>query len=81
MELMEIEIVELELKYCERCGTLWLRPTGSSQVYCGSCAPKMAENVLPEECPRRVRLPIGDGESFEAALEELAAICGVEGNA
>jgi hypothetical protein len=81
MEMLEIEIVELELKYCERCGALWLRPTGSSRVYCGSCAPKMAEIALPEERPIRAHLPIGDGGSFEATLEELAAICSVGGNA
>lgn len=34
----------LELKYCERCGTLRLRSTGSSRIYCTSCEGEM-ENV------------------------------------
>ena len=27
----------IELKYCERCGGLFLRPAGSSLVWCGGC--------------------------------------------
>jgi hypothetical protein len=27
-----------ELKYCERCGGLWLRPTGGGQIYCRACS-------------------------------------------
>jgi Zn-finger nucleic acid-binding protein len=37
------EKMSLELKYCERCGGLWLRPAGGGQVYCASCAKQMAE--------------------------------------
>lgn len=29
---------KLELKYCERCGGLWLRLQGSDAVYCAACA-------------------------------------------
>jgi hypothetical protein len=29
--------LQFELKYCERCGSLWLRPTGGGQIYCGGC--------------------------------------------
>ena len=35
--------IRMELKYCERCGGLWLRPAGSGLSYCGSCAAQMAE--------------------------------------
>jgi hypothetical protein len=35
--------LRLELKYCERCGGLWLRPTGGGQVYCAACGLAMAE--------------------------------------
>lgn len=27
----------LEPKYCELCGSLWLRPTGSAAIYCVAC--------------------------------------------
>lgn len=33
----------LELKYCERCGGLWLRPVGGGQIYCVACNRAMAE--------------------------------------
>jgi len=38
METEQLEIVYLELKYCERCGGLWLRRKGESNVYCDSCS-------------------------------------------
>lgn len=28
---------EFELKYCERCGALWVRPVDVEQVYCAAC--------------------------------------------
>jgi hypothetical protein len=34
--------IQLELKYCERCGTLWLRPKESDLVFCASCAVVMS---------------------------------------
>jgi hypothetical protein len=32
---------QFELKYCERCGGLWLRPVGGGQIYCVRCAKEM----------------------------------------
>lgn len=29
--------MKLELKYCERCGGLWLRLQGTTCVYCDTC--------------------------------------------
>jgi hypothetical protein len=37
------EKLSLELKYCERCGGLWLRPVRGQQAYCAGCARQMAE--------------------------------------
>jgi Zn-finger nucleic acid-binding protein len=34
--------IQMELKYCERCGGLWLRLKGSDLVYCPSCAVALA---------------------------------------
>jgi hypothetical protein len=36
----------MELKYCERCGGLWLRRRGSGRAFCSTCEPKM--EGLPE---------------------------------
>jgi hypothetical protein len=50
-------IVELELKYCERCGGLWLRVRGKDNVYCTTCALQIAE--LPISAPRNAtRKPV-----------------------
>ncbi len=35
--------VRLELKYCERCGSLWLCQVGTNASYCTPCAREMAE--------------------------------------
>ena len=49
------EELRFELKYCERCGGLWLRPAGGGQTYCASCARQMSE--LPR--------PSGERETLE----------------
>jgi hypothetical protein len=43
---MEVPDVTWELKYCEFCGALWLRPRGSSDPYCGKCT-EWIESELP----------------------------------
>jgi hypothetical protein len=42
MELDEIEIIQMELKYCERCGGLWMREASNGSPYCPGCAAWMA---------------------------------------
>jgi Zn-finger nucleic acid-binding protein len=32
----------VELKYCERCGGLWLRRHGHDEAYCGRCRAQRA---------------------------------------
>ena len=50
--------IQMELKYCERCGGLWLRPAGTDGVYCAGCrvcleaTPKQLEG-LPRKTRRR----------------------------
>jgi len=39
----ELAIIQLELKYCERCGALWLRPRGEENVYCALCLWQLSE--------------------------------------
>jgi Zn-finger nucleic acid-binding protein len=38
MELQDIDVIQMELKYCERCGALWLRLTGSDHIFCSPCS-------------------------------------------
>ena len=35
--------VAVELKYCERCGGLWLRAAGHDGIHCKKCAIHVAE--------------------------------------
>ena len=74
MEVDELEIVELELKYCEHCGSLWMRLRGDDGVYCAKCVPAMAEFPLSR------RLKHLDAE-MEAGLGEQAFVCAQGGNA
>jgi len=51
--------LSLELKYCERCGGLWLRPVGGEQIYCAACGRAMAE-LPPASCEiEKPRVPRG----------------------
>ncbi|MFZ0290823.1 MAG: hypothetical protein WBW98_18060 [Candidatus Sulfotelmatobacter sp.] len=36
-----VQKVNLELKYCERRGGLWLRPAGGEQICCVACGRKI----------------------------------------
>ena len=40
---IEASDIQVELKYCERCGGLWLRPQGGGGVYCAECRASLAE--------------------------------------
>lgn len=52
--ITEWEIILLELKYCERCGGLWLRRLGTGEVHCAACASERPDFPL---CGRRVSRP------------------------
>jgi hypothetical protein len=61
---MEGSEIQVELKYCERCGGLWLRPQGARGVYCAGCRARLEAMPNPGEAPprkarsrRRARLP------------------------
>ena len=41
--LNEIEL-HLELKYCERCGGLWLRGADADCVFCARCNRQLVED-------------------------------------
>lgn len=65
ISMIRQEEVAVELKYCERCGGLWLRRPGQDIVYCGRCRAqraallqsgrgRMAQQSLRVECLRGV---------------------------
>lgn len=55
--------VRIELKYCERCGALFLRHAGDFDIYCGGCTPAMREMAIPTK--RHAR------EHWNRAMQEL----------
>ena len=50
--------VGVELKYCEHCGSLWVRARGAGTVYCDKCQPKVADLPAPKVKPGRLMLPV-----------------------
>ncbi len=50
---MEGQEIQVELKYYERCGGLWLRPRGTDGVYCANCRVRLAAMPNPGEAPPR----------------------------
>jgi hypothetical protein len=73
--------MSFELKYCERCGGLWLRPTGGGQIYCVACGRSMAE--LPRSSSdrengrvrhrRRPKAKASGGYEWDDAIDAEAA--------
>jgi hypothetical protein len=59
-----MEIISYELKYCERCGTLKLRPIDSGSTYCRHCEGMLA----------RYKFPRGRSDTNAAALPSEQAV-------
>jgi hypothetical protein len=78
MEEEALQIVHLELKYCELCGGLWLRTRGTEDVHCESCRAHLSVFPAPAGKAIRPRLPrmkIGTIEGSQLL------VCCKEGNA
>jgi hypothetical protein len=60
----EMKVSSFELKYCERCGGLWLRPIGGGQIYCAGCGRAISE------------LPVS---SYEGEVENEEDLWGLNG--
>jgi Zn-finger nucleic acid-binding protein len=68
------EFVELELKYCERCGGLWFRRKGEYAVYCGPCVPKVAEAAMERHIAGMDKPWLDDKEPRGGLEEEIDAM-------
>ncbi|HTZ97010.1 MAG TPA: hypothetical protein VMB18_11470 [Terriglobales bacterium] len=80
MEIDDVEIVQMELKYCEYCGGLWLRRKGDVGVCCAACLPFEAQLVAPTLRRSRPHLPVNTNLWIEDEDGE-ALLCGKGGNA
>ena len=76
-----MELIELELKYCERCGSLWVRETGTGEIFCFPCVQKMQD--LPRAGKRRLTPRLGGNHRVDTKASglHLVPICGEGGNA
>src|SRR5689334_13582092 len=71
VEIDQVEVVELELKYCERCGGLWLRLCGDDEVYCVSC--RLTVSRLPA-C-RRMHVTMSSDRRVEIESRDFPVLC------
>jgi hypothetical protein len=46
-----MQAISYQLKYCERCGALRLRPAASAETYCPSCEQALLRAVTPTALP------------------------------
>jgi len=68
---MEGPEIQVELKYCERCGGLWLRPQGADGVHCASCRIRLAATPNPREArPRKARARGTDPQAANVQRED-----------
>lgn len=67
METIGSNAIQMELKYCERCGGLWLRLKGSDLIYCPECTVILAGIARdPRFLQHRVSRGVGpNGEQLE----------------
>lgn len=79
MELEEVEVIELELKYCERCGGLWVRSQRNAQVYCRHCIQEIAMMAPATRRRANARLPANDCSKRVEA--DRAIVCEKGGHA
>jgi hypothetical protein len=80
MEIEGLEIVRLELKYCERCGGLWMRTYGSNDVYCPCCALDVLDLPIARK-RRRLHLLVSDRVEIKSQCEDWSVFCSEGGNA
>ena len=61
-------LVYFQLKYCESCGALWLRPDGIATPYCRNCEHLMAALPVRTRRPRRKIVPATRAPAAPALL-------------
>ena len=80
MEAETLEIICLEMKYCEYCGSLWLRARGNEEVYCEACQDQLAALPFPDTKTAKPRLPAYKGD-LDEGRDGQVVFCGKGGNA
>ncbi len=70
----EVSLCYLELKYCERCGALWLRRAESQESYCRSCFMQMKDSPRMQK-PKKNRRAAHRNTSRPRDLQGVAEEC------
>ena len=70
MHFLRIEEQAVELKYCERCGALWVRRVDSSRPLCKRCVEQV--NAMPRSFAEHILGRISTVEAFSASREVRA---------
>ncbi len=60
MDTIDSNAIHLELKYCERCGALWLRPADSDLIFCSHCSVMLAGLARDPRFRDPLRGPVSD---------------------
>lgn len=81
MKFEDPEVIQLELKYCERCGALWLRLRGTQEIYCAPCDLEILDLPSPRHVPSKPRLPGNHKIEIKARPDGLPPFCGKGGTA
>jgi hypothetical protein len=72
MESSGMAVIQLELKYCERCGGLFLRRQGLGEIFCSGCAGHVDAGPV-RKSRNRPRLPVNlDGRFPFEMLSRVA---------
>lgn len=89
MDHKEVSICCLELKYCERCGALWLRRSGGEESFCSVCLVQMEDAPAPRRGKKKRRAPHrntrrtreiqGVAEESRVDAEVIGPVAGKEG--
>jgi hypothetical protein len=74
------ELVRMELKYCERCGGLWMRTRGSQEVYCAPCESQLQDVPAVRRTQNRPR-PANHRFEIKAQHTHASSGCNEGGNA
>jgi hypothetical protein len=67
-------LVYLHLKYCERCGGLWLRPNDTATPFCPNCEHIIAALPSRTRRPKRKIVPAACGPAALALLSTVADV-------
>jgi hypothetical protein len=76
--MMKTSDRHFELKYCERCGALWVRPVDVEEVYCAECGrevddlPPMSQQAEAMRAPED--LVCDEDVFFERYEEDMIAL-------